>query len=181
MTVSPRALIISAVLVILALAAAAFFALRSHSTTASPAAPTPVMTAPTSSPCVNKQASPPCINDAGKLIGANGENLSPTTTATPTPAPLLASPADFTVTVKTLEKKCFGSAGCNVTYRIDPKTTTPCFPSCTVLYEIVGGEDVQNGSFTLTGTTARFDSQEMIQTKSSKAELKVKVTDVLPN
>ncbi|WP_370945112.1 hypothetical protein AB5J62_39345 [Amycolatopsis sp. cg5] len=180
MTVSPRALIISAVLVILALAAAAFFALRGPSTTAAPA-PATTSSVPANSPCANKQASPPCTNDAGKLIGANGQTLSPTTTAIPTPIPLIASPADFTVTVKTLEKKCFGSAGCNVTYRIDPKTTTPCFPSCTVLYEIIGGEDVQNGSFTLTGTTARFDSQGMIQTKSSKAELKVKVTDVLPN
>jgi hypothetical protein len=29
--------------------------------------------------------------------------------------------SDFEIGIKILEKKCFGSAGCSVTYRIKPK------------------------------------------------------------
>jgi hypothetical protein len=90
---------------------------------------------------------------------------------------------DFKLTVKQLTKKCFGSAGCNVTYRIlvsyggatlDPDATYE------VLYRVKGGEDgpVDN-KLTVTGDQSSVDEEEMVSTKSTKTKLSVVVTDVL--
>jgi hypothetical protein len=104
------------------------------------------------------------------------------TTTVPTPTVVLPKPSDFTVDVKILEKKCFGSAGCNITYQIDPKYigTTPLSSSkeITVVYEVAGGEDPQINRFTINGDTASYPKEELIQTKSSKAQLTAKVTQV---
>lgn len=101
-------------------------------------------------------------------------NQAPTY-ATPTPA-------DFTVTVKILRKKCFGSAGCNIRYRIDPEYTGAGLdPAATwlVTYEVHGVEDGPAvNTFEVTGDQASFDSEESAQTVSSKSKLTVKVTDV---
>ena len=37
------------------------------------------------------------------------------------PAPVKFKRSDFTVGIKILSKQCFGSAGCNVEFRIDPQ------------------------------------------------------------
>jgi hypothetical protein len=59
-------------------------------------------------------------------IGSQQLDLVPALTApSPTyrssPAPL-RSPSDFTIGIKVLEKKCFGSAGCNIIYQIELST-----------------------------------------------------------
>lgn len=82
-------------------------------------------------------AAPVAYSLTPPLAAVVGGQPTPTTTTVP-PAVVLPKPADFTIAVKVLEKKCFGSAGCNVTYQIDPKYTGPCrcqpverSPSCT--------------------------------------------------
>jgi hypothetical protein len=101
--------------------------------------------------------------------------------------PKYAAPtaADFKIGVKILERKCFGSAGCNVTFRITPDYTGAALdPSITwlVTYEVHGVEDgPQINSFEVTGDEASFESEERAQTKSSKTKLTVKVTDVTRN
>lgn len=91
--------------------------------------------------------------------------------------------ADFKVTVKILEKQCFGSAGCNITYRISPDYLgAPLDPSVTwlVTYEVSGVEDgPQVNTFEVTGDEASFDAEETASTGSSKAKLTVKVTEIL--
>lgn len=91
--------------------------------------------------------------------------------------------ADFKVTVKILEKQCFGSAGCNITYRISPNYLgAPLDPSVTwlVTYEVSGVEDgPQVNTFEVTGDEARFDAEETASTATSKAKLTVKVTEIL--
>lgn len=98
------------------------------------------------------------------------------TYATPTPA-------DFTITVKILEKECFGSAGCLITYRIAPEYVgAPLDPSVTwlVTYEVRGVEDgPQINTFEVTGDEASFDAEESADTPSSKTKLTAKATQVL--
>jgi hypothetical protein len=42
-------------------------------------------------------------------------------TEEPTAAGFTPRKSDFEIGIKILEKKCFGSAGCSVTYRIKPE------------------------------------------------------------
>src|SRR6185436_12085262 len=103
----------------------------------------------------------------------------PTTTTTTAPLP---TPDMFTITVKVIEKKCFGSAGCNVTYQIEPTYTgTRPLPTSpvTVVYEVLGGDDPQTNRFTVTGDRVKFDSEESIQTPKSSSVLTAKVTAVM--
>jgi hypothetical protein len=106
------------------------------------------------------------------------------TTETPTPEPTFAGTADdFKIAVKILRKKCFGSAGCNVTYRINPQYVGVAdFPddgTVEVTYVVKGLEDGDAvNTFTIEGDQASFDSEEDGSIASSKAKLTAKATDV---
>lgn len=112
------------------------------------------------------------------------------TTAPPPPpattqAPKATAPTvkDFKLTVKTLTKQCFGSAGCNVTFRILVAYSGPELdPSKTyeVLYEVRGGEDgpIAN-KLTVQGGESSVDEEEMVSTAKSSAKLTAVVTDVM--
>jgi len=95
----------------------------------------------------------------------------------------LLQPSDFSVGIKILSKKCFGSAGCNVEFRINPGFSgshgLPRTGTVEVTYEVKGGDDPLTNTFTIDGDgTASFDKTEMVSTSSSKAKLKGVVTDV---
>jgi hypothetical protein len=89
---------------------------------------------------------------------------------------------DFVLDVVVLEQSCFGSAGCNVTYRIEvgygfvgqlnPNTTYE------VTYEIHGGEDRKIGTLTVTGDMYSTAERERIGTDSSESVLSAEVTRV---
>jgi hypothetical protein len=109
-------------------------------------------------------------------------SLHEETTAPPAPS-FTPGPADFRLSLKTLKKTCFGSAGCNVTYRIQPTYigTETLEPGAEyeVTYEVRGGEDgAQTNTFTLQDGNASVDSEEFISTTSSGTKLTAKVTDV---
>lgn len=92
-----------------------------------------------------------------------------------------AVPADFKIGIKVLKQSCFGSAGCNVTYRIDPQYVGPgtLNGSYEVTYQVTGGEDgPQINTFTIEGTTATYDQQEVASTKTTKPVLVATVTSV---
>lgn len=100
-----------------------------------------------------------------------------------TPETHTPAPSEFAVGITVLKKECFGEAGCNVTYRIRPGYTGPTLDSSqsfTVTYTVLGGDQEQQGSFTITGEQANFSGEEMIQTKTSKARLTIRVDEVLP-
>lgn len=107
-------------------------------------------------------------------------------TDNPTAAPAVAAPAkpkisDFKITPKITEKHCYGSAGCNVTLRIDLSYGGPDFDDDTtwlIVYEIHGVEDAPHiGNLELTGE--KYTSQEeYVQTKSSKSKITVKITSL---
>jgi len=112
-------------------------------------------------------------------------NHSPAPASQPTPqpasAPYTPSPRDFTLFIRILKKECFGSAGCNVTFRINPTYDGPTLPDdqkLTVTYEVTGGEEPKVNSFEMTGNEATFDSEEFIGTRSPSAKLRARVTDV---
>lgn len=102
-----------------------------------------------------------------------------TTEQTPAYTP---TPKDFTLTIKTLKKECFGSAGCNVTFRIQVGYDGPALdPSTTyeVTYEVRGAEDgPQINTLTVQGDQSSVDEEEFVSTKSAAVKLKAVVTDV---
>lgn len=103
----------------------------------------------------------------------------------PTEAAAAAGPVltadQVKLTLKTTEKACFGSAGCNVTVKVQMAYDGEPLDSGTtweVTYEITGGDDgPQIGSFDVTGS--QYDvNTELLSTKSKTTKLHVKVTDV---
>lgn len=128
---------------------------------------------------------------AGSDTGAGG-NGRPIVTATRTgqppvdnvpPVENVAVPktTDFKLTVKTLRKQCFGSAGCNINYRIvvavvgSPPDASKTYE---LTYEVRGGESPQVNTLTVTGTEYQVQEEEFISTKSSKNVLTAVVTSV---
>jgi hypothetical protein len=106
-------------------------------------------------------------------------------TPAPSPSPLPAA-SDFIIDVKVLTTACFGSAGCNVTYQIDPTyigTSPLAEQTFTVIDEVSGGEDgPQINNFTVNGDSSpSFQRQEFISTSSPGATLKAKATSISEN
>jgi hypothetical protein len=136
------------------------------------------------------------------VVGGEGEtDTSPPTTAAnggvtasaaaeapspepppPPPEPYQPTAADYELTIKTLEKQCFGSAGCNVTFRIELAYVGLESPDPTstyeLTYEVQGGEDPLINTLTVTGDQYSTDESEFISTTSSDAELVAVVQDV---
>lgn len=89
--------------------------------------------------------------------------------------------ADFTLGIKILSKQCFGTAGCNIEFRVQPAYIgDPLGDSQTteVTYKIAGSQDEYSNSFTMTGTSASVQETESVSTVSSSTKLAAKVTDV---
>lgn len=107
---------------------------------------------------------------------------SPTPFVVEEEPPPLPSPEDFAIELRILSKQCFGSAGCNVSYSIEPVYlgSEPLDDvSATVTYEVLGGDSgPQINSFTLDGDTITYREEEFISIPSSSTELKIEVTDV---
>ncbi|SCL44937.1 hypothetical protein GA0070606_0523 [Micromonospora citrea] len=107
---------------------------------------------------------------------------APATTAPPVPAYGTPTKSDFMLKVKILKKKCFGSAGCNITYRIDVTYTgdVDLDPSKTyeVTYQVKGAEDPIINTFEVSGDSASVQQEETAGTKRSGDKLTAVVTDV---
>ncbi|MGH3985715.1 MAG: hypothetical protein ACRDTZ_00150 [Pseudonocardiaceae bacterium] len=118
-------------------------------------------------------------------IGAHTAPLTgaaqPASDYTPTPQtpPALS---DFTIGIKVIEKQCFGSAGCHITYRIEPVylgDPTRLTGQYTVVYEVTGSEyGPQVNNFTVDSVGFRHQESEFTSTSSSKAELTAEAVSV---
>lgn len=126
-------------------------------------------------------------SDPGPMPGqhrAKAATSAPSGTATPEDTPTASKPrkGDFELRVKTLSKDCFGSAGCNVTYRIKVAYTGPSLdPDATyeVTYKVTGADDgATENTFTITGDQAEVQQEEMASTSSSGIELRAHATSV---
>ncbi|GEM_PF-4804763 len=105
------------------------------------------------------------------------EVTTPTTAAGASP-----TPADFVVGVIITEQKCFGSAGCNYRYTINPQhISAKSLPDkTTVISTVTGGDQEQVGNFTIAADgTAAFDRETSISGQED-ASLKATVTQVIP-
>ncbi|MFC0865673.1 hypothetical protein ACFHYQ_25585 [Sphaerimonospora cavernae] len=103
----------------------------------------------------------------------------------PEPAEMTPKPRDIKIDIKILKKKCFGSAGCNITYRISPTYIGPGYSEdieWQVVYEVRGGEDgPQINSFTLHDEQIEYQSEEFVSVSSSATKLRGRVTEVMKN
>jgi hypothetical protein len=90
--------------------------------------------------------------------------------------------ADFALTVKVLEKECFGSAGCNIKYRmvikqVGAKKFDPA-KTYEVTYALKGTEEPVIGTLTVTGDEYNADEYNRTDTKTSKAVITAVITDI---
>lgn len=122
--------------------------------------------------------------DAKPLGTASSGAAAPAAAQSKAPVATYAVPvaADFKLTVKVLEKKCFGSAGCNVTYRVvvaqaNAKTFDPS-KEYEVTYEVKGIEDSAVNTLKITGGQYSTDEKEFGSTKSSSIKLSAVITDI---
>jgi hypothetical protein len=120
-----------------------------------------------------------------KLGGTELAQLpDPSATTSEEPTTFDPKPVDFKVGIKIRKKKCFGSAGCNVTYQIKPSYVgdqpLPDNGVIEVTYEVTGDESGPSiNTFTVDGEgTAHFDKEEVASTPRSSTKLKGKITDV---
>lgn len=114
---------------------------------------------------------------------APASTTPPTTASPPTTkaADYVPTPADFTLEVVEIKRSCFGSAGCNVTFKINPTYNGPpvnSSKSYTVVYEVRGGDDVDSDNFTMRGSNASVNSDDHISTPPNPT-LTAEVTRVL--
>ncbi|CAL9313939.1 hypothetical protein [Streptomyces sp. SudanB91_2054] len=105
----------------------------------------------------------------------------------PEPEPDYVTPlaGDFTADLRTVRRKCFGSAGCNVT--VEPKLTyngasTSLDPAAVfeITYEIRGGGDgpvIETAELT-NQTTLNF-TQTMVTGVPANAKLSMEITEIL--
>lgn len=121
-----------------------------------------------------------------RLVGPNQRTQAAapqvTTHSPPAVAAAKPTPADFTISVVVLEQKCFGSAGCNYRYTIDPKYNgrLPLASNVTVVYSLSGGDSEEVGNFTVDRQgIATVDKKESISGPQG-SELVATATRVMP-
>lgn len=113
-----------------------------------------------------------------------GEELE-TSTEEPDPLDVGYEPIakDFEVRTSVKEQKCFGSAGCNVTLKIEPVYVGSQIPdentTWEITYEIRGIEDSpQIDTFTLEDGTFSFQGEQRVSTTTKNAKISTKITSV---
>lgn len=102
--------------------------------------------------------------------------------ATPIPRAAPPVPADFIIGVIVTEQKCFGTAGCNYRYTINPQyvSAKPLPDKTTVVFKVTGGDQDQIGNFSIDADgTATFDRETGISGPEG-ADLRATVTQVVP-
>lgn len=120
----------------------------------------------------------------GKPLTADKTTAS-STAGKPPSAYAVPVAADFALTVKVLEKECFGSAGCNIKYRmvikqVGTKTFDPA-KTYEITYSLKGTEDPVIGTLTVTGDQYDADEYNRTGTKTSKAVITAVITDISEN
>lgn len=91
---------------------------------------------------------------------------------------------DWRLEIDTLRKQCFGSAGCNVTFQIEPTWISldpiPTTGSIRVTYLVTGAESDVIGTFETSGQKATI-REHIVSTENESDELSVTATKVVYN
>jgi hypothetical protein len=103
-----------------------------------------------------------------------------------TPEPVSASPlakSDLALTMKVTRKACFGSAGCNISYKVKVAWHNPEHEldgDYDVTYQVVGGEDGPKLDTLTVYADGQYDQpwQDSVSTRSSSSKLSIKVVSV---
>ncbi len=144
------------------------------------------------SPKKNEPEASTCYSGSSICNGDPTTSSGPSTTAGPTTTaaprttaapPHVPTPEDFSLEIIELSRSCFGSAGCNVTFKIAPTYSGPptnASKSYRVVYEVRGGDDVKSENFTVHGTEASVKSESFISTPQNPT-LTAVVVRVLPD
>ncbi|QLQ16163.1 MAG: hypothetical protein HZY73_11430 [Micropruina sp.] len=107
---------------------------------------------------------------------------APSASASEEPETYTPSKGDWEVTLKVLNKECFGSAGCNVKVRASLSygglEEVPQEGTVEVSFRIKGAEDPYESTFEVTEGGSYSPDEVMVSTRSSKAKLTAEVTDV---
>ncbi|MEV6303337.1 hypothetical protein AB0M02_28265 [Actinoplanes sp. NPDC051861] len=166
---------------VLVLAAVAFAADAVSNAESRTAAVAPVSTVPT-------VPAMPVVDPTTEAPSPEPTTEEPTPEPEPTtPAPSYKTPkpSHFALTVKTMSKECFGSAGCLVDYRIKVamKSDVTFDPdkNYDITFDVFGDEDgPRTGTFTLSGdgSYVGYDLEGDLSTSSSGQKLTAKVTDI---
>lgn len=99
-------------------------------------------------------------------------------------APTTTAPtvSDFALTAKILTKECFGTAGCNITFRVQVAYGGPALDPATtyeVTYEVRGVADgPQINTLTVQGDQSSTDETEMASTAGAGVKLVIVPTQV---
>ncbi|MFI7676751.1 hypothetical protein [Actinophytocola sp. NPDC049390] len=125
---------------------------------------------------------PAATGDSPEAFAATRDTETTTTTTTTyTRTPYVPKPEDFELEVQVLEQQCYGSAGCNVTFRIsvayNGDTIYDGDGPYTVVYSLTGTDDPFVSRFTLLSQYEYSATEEMVSTPPG-AKLKAAVTQV---
>jgi hypothetical protein len=102
----------------------------------------------------------------------------------PKPSYVTPTPADFRITLKTLTKQCFDTAGCNITFRPVlsqelPKGSFDPAVTYDVTYTVTGDESgPQTDTLYVTGDQYQEPMEGIASTPSSSTSLTVKIESV---
>lgn len=126
--------------------------------------------------------SPQTAAPAASAPATTAPDPTPTETETEDPEPAEPTKDDFELTLKITEKQCFGSAGCNVGTKVSVSYVgiedLEDLPSnIDITFDIKGGEDPYTATIEMEDGKYSPDTA-LIQTKSSKSKLTVKITAV---
>jgi len=126
---------------------------------------------PTASPSFSSPSTPSVSSE---------ETFSPSPSAVGT-----LTKQDVELSLKTTEKQCFGSAGCNVTVQVrasmDQEVVDSLSPDGTwdVTYQITGDESGPIiGTFSIYGNGKYDVNEELLSTRSTNTPIRIRVTDV---
>lgn len=129
------------------------------------------------------------ITTATATEGAGEPTSEPAEEPTEEPAQEGYTPkkSDWTLKLKTTDKQCFGSAGCNVTVRVSPEysgsgtvASLPNQGTIDITYKLSGDESgpiVGTATVQLADETVQ-DQEESLSTRSSGTKVAAAVTDV---
>lgn len=125
--------------------------------------------------------------NAAKLAGGGATATPPASSSSSTsddsPAAAVPKTSDFKVGVKVRSKQCFGSAGCNITYRIAVSYSgSHLDQSYDVTYEVRGDESgPQTDTFTIDPDGTVTYNEGVASTKSRGVVLKTRVLSLEPS
>lgn len=123
------------------------------------------------------------VDDPTKKSGAGSTAGASAPAPVPSTKRYTPKATDFKMSIKMLDKQCFGSAGCNISFRlVDLKYSgekLPADETYEISYEIKGLQDPMQGTFEMQGDLSYSVSKEEFgQTKNSKAKPSVTITEI---